>query len=430
MHSAPMAFFTTTDARVTTNRFSQDMTLVDMELPTAAINSLVIYTSCLAQLVLLSVITRYFAIAGPFCAAVMFAIQRAYLRTSRQLRLLDLEAKSPLYSHFHENPYRPFCDPRIEMAELLVLDMTVAGIAVLTVGLAAALQGMVKPGVVGVALVNVMMFSISINLLISSWTSLETSLGAILRIKTFEEDTVSEDLTGEDAKVPMDWPTQGALTFDHVTASYGDEPILALDNLSLSIKLGEKIGICGSSGSGKSTLALALFRMIELSEGTIYVDGQDIKTVPRNIDQFHFNSSVRLNIDPLKRHSDAAILAAFSNVQLEDTIVKKGGIDVLVDEIQLSHGQKQLLSLARALLQSGRIIVLDEVTSSYVVDHETEKTAVDVIRSHFEGRTVMAIAHRLNTILEFDRIAVFDGGKLIELNTPAALLSRDGTFRT
>jgi ABC-type multidrug transport system fused ATPase/permease subunit len=161
---------------------------------------------------------------------------------------LDLETKSPLYSHFIEtlsglstirafgwqtqsesrnigllnSSTRPYLTLLCAQAWLkLVLDLTVAGIAVLTIGTAVALRGVISAGFVGVALVNVMMFSTTISLFISSWTGLEMSLGAILRIKTFEEETPSEDRDGEDFKPPHDWPSQGAVELRHVSASYG-----------------------------------------------------------------------------------------------------------------------------------------------------------------------------------------------------------------
>lgn len=273
--SAPMLFFSTTDSGAILNRFSQDLMLIDMELPIAAINTVATFFLCLAQMALIGVSSKYAAISFPIVLALLFGIQKVYLRTSRQLRYLDLEAKAPLYSHFTDclqglvtlrafgwqhameqknielldHSQRPFYLMfAIQRWLTLSLDMVVAGIAVLLIVLVVALRGStLSAGYVGVALLNVIQFSQSIKLVVTFWTNLETHIGSIQRIKDFTTTVESEDKPGEDQDVPPNWPSKGAINFNSVSAAYRpSEPVLT--DVSLTVKAGEKVGICGRTG--------------------------------------------------------------------------------------------------------------------------------------------------------------------------------------
>lgn len=245
--SAPMSFFAATDAGVTINRFSQDLQLIDMDLPLAALNTFATFVLCIAQLALVAVGSAYTAIAFPFLFAALWVVQHVYLRTSRQLRFMDLEAKSPLYALFTESvaglatlrafgwstvlkqrfyalldrSQRPFyLLYAVQRWLTLVLDMFVAGIAVLLIIIVTQLRGTLPPGLIGVALVNVILFSQNLKLLLMFWTNLETHIGAIARIKSFTTHTVSEHEPQEDQPPPSTWPSRGCITFDHVSAGY------------------------------------------------------------------------------------------------------------------------------------------------------------------------------------------------------------------
>ncbi|KAL4782982.1 P-loop containing nucleoside triphosphate hydrolase protein [Aspergillus varians] len=461
--SAPMLFFSATDSGSILNRFSQDLQLIDMELPIAAINTFATFVLCLCQMIFMGIASKYAAISFPFVLLIVYSIQKIYLRTSRQLRHLDLEAKAPLYSHFtdslgglatlrafgweqslQEKHYqlldrsqRPFyLLYAVQRWLTLTLDLVVAGIAVLLIVLVVMLRGKISAGYVGVALLNVIMFSQSIKLLVTFWTNLETHIGSIQRVKSFTKTVQSEDLPTERDPVPPGWPAEGNIEFMSLSAEYrASEPIL--NNVTLSIKAGEKIGICGRTGSGKTSLIMTLFRMIDLSSGTITIDGLDLTRLPRQEIRARLNGvsqspllikgSVRLNANPAATSttSDQTILNALKSVNLHTKVLENGGLDADIDDLHLSHGQKQLFCLARAILRPGNILVLDEATSN--VDTKTDEIMQRVIREKFGSHTVLTIAHKLDSILDYDKVVVLEEGQIIETGLPYDLLLEEGS---
>ncbi|KAL8722266.1 MAG: hypothetical protein Q9225_001213 [Loekoesia sp. 1 TL-2023] len=462
--SAPMSFFATTDTGITLNRFSQDLQLIDMDLPIAALNFFTAFMLCVAQIILIGVSSVYAAVSFPIWIIVLYFIQKYYLRTSRQLRFLDLEAKSPLYSQFTEmmaglttvrafgwqhalekknrflldQSQRPFYLLfAVQRWLQLVLDLLVAAVAVMLMILVVELRGFLSGVYVGVALLNVILFSQHLKLVLQYWTMLETHIGAVARVRNFSSTVPTEDGPDENGSVPKDWPAQGAIELRSVDASY-DNARKVLKGLTLSVQAGEKIGICGRTGSGKSSLIMAIFRMIELKGGSITIDGVDISTIPRKEvrsriiglpqDVFLLNGTVRLNIDPYKQASDQAIIGALQDVRLWNNISEKGGLDAEIDAINLSHGQKQLFCLAQALLRPSSILILDEATSS--VDDVTDSLIQRIIRQKFAKHTIIAVAHKLDTVIDFDKVAVLDNGVLKEFDSPHTLLAReDSRFR-
>lgn len=271
---SPMSFFSTVDTGVTLNRFSQDLMLIDMELPITALNTFATFMLCIAQMVLIAVAAPYAAISFPVVSISVYFIQKFYLRTSRQLRFLDLEAKSPLYTQFNEileglatirafgwqsfveekakdlldRSQRPFYLLfAVQRWLTLVLDFVVAAVATILIVLVVALRGKLSAGYVGVALLNVVMFSQSIKLLITFWTQLETHIGSVARIKSFTDDPLAEDKDTEDHVPPFNWPSQGKIDFNDITAYHrAGEPVV--QDFSMSIQPGEKIAIVGRTG--------------------------------------------------------------------------------------------------------------------------------------------------------------------------------------
>jgi ATP-binding cassette, subfamily C (CFTR/MRP), member 1 len=457
------------------------MTLIDNDLPYSVTDFTLSLSSGFMSAVLMCVSAGYFAATIPPVLLLMWVLQKFYLRTSRQMRLLDLEAKSPLLSQFIESLsglvsirafgwasifeeqnlqlldvsqkpyYLLFC---IQRWLELVLDLTVTGLAVILMVLVVKLRSEVGSGFVGLAILNVITFSQVLSQIIRNWTMLETSIGAISRVRTFTATTANENGPEETSVLPKgtvqtgaggtaSWPFHGAIELCNVSASYkaNDTSNQVLRGVSLSIRAGEKVGICGRSGSGKSSLLSTLFRMLEVAPGSsITIDGVDITRVSRQDlraalnaipqEPFFIRGSVRANADPSGCKTDDEITTALRRVELLDVIQSKGGLDADLDAEFFSHGQRQLFCLARALLRGsggGHIVVLDEVTSS--VDVKSDALMQRVIREQFADCTILAVAHRLDTILDFDRIALMKEGQLVECDTPKALLSRDSAFK-
>ncbi|XP_044715562.1 ABC transporter domain-containing protein [Hirsutella rhossiliensis] len=401
---APMGFILRTDTGTLINRFSQDMQLVDLSLPGALVNTSYRFAGCLGVAALAIVALPYFAAVIPLMAGVLYFLQRFYLRTSRQLRLLELESKAPLYSHVLET-----------------ID-----------------------GMISIALVNLMTFGESLAGLITVWTELETSLGAVSRVKTFSEDTAQEVDPGE--RPPSGWPAQGSLTFDNWSASYHEYANTPRIKITASILPGQKVAVCGRTGSGKSSLISSVLGMVNGSGGRIVLDGIDLSTLPRddirkNVtcvtqDPFLFSGSVRLNLDPLAESSDDEMRASLERVALWTTLQRGAGDDELtaaraldseMNDLRLSHGQAQLFCLARAMLRKSPLIMLDEPTSS--VDATTESEIQKIVAMELQNSTVIMVTHRLSGISAFDRVAVLDQGVMVEYGPPDELLAiRNGAL--
>ncbi|KAG9690493.1 putative multidrug resistance protein, partial [Aureobasidium melanogenum] len=404
----------------------------------------------------------FLAVAATTAFAENFA-QHAYLKTSRQLRYLDLENKSPLFTHFTETSeglttirafgwqdeamsknnetldnsqksyYMLLCAQRWLG---LVLDLIVAALAVMVVSLAVELRSTTEAGLLGVALNNILSFSQALSSVIPAWANLETSLGSIARVKSFVSTTPSEINTNETATPPPNWPTCGSIQLCNISVKYGDRKH-ALESVSLTINHGEKIGICGRTGSGKSTLINAILRIAPTQTGTIIIDDIDISKLQPNIlrselivvpqDPSTLPGTVRYNIDPLGKSSDAVIKTACEKVGIWSALDSRGGLEAVLLDHPLSQGEQQLLCLARGMLKKSTILILDEATSS--VDGNIDLQLREVIKEHFADCTVISVAHRLDTVLSSDRIVLLDEGRVLEIDTPDNLLARDSMFR-
>ncbi|RDW80787.1 p-loop containing nucleoside triphosphate hydrolase-12 [Coleophoma crateriformis] len=459
---APLAYFSATDGGDVSNRFSQDLELVDMGFPTSLIGTTVAFLSCIAQVGVVIYGSSYIAAAVPGMVVLLYYIQLFYLRTSRQLRLLDLEAKAPLLSHFMETihglvtvrafgwtekftyqnsgllersqrpVYQFYCAQRWLN---LTLEMTVAFLAIILVSIAVTTKSS-SGAKIGLALVSIVGFGVSLKGLVYNWTALEIAMAAISRIRQFAIDTSSEDQPGENRTLPPDWPHQGMVTFQNVSSAYSPTSHLVLNGLSFSVKPGAKLAICGRTGSGKSSTIATLLRLIDLRCGSIIVDGVDISTVVRQElrsklitlpqEPFYYHATIRENLDIRKEFSDKELLEVLDAVEMREVIDKKGGLDAMANEDLLSHGQSQLLCLARAILRPNKILILDEATSS--VDKETEAKMVAILKERFQDRTVICVAHNLNTIMDYDEVIVLEEGRIVEQGKPSKLALEPSIF--
>ncbi|CZT50852.1 related to multidrug resistance-associated protein [Rhynchosporium secalis] len=463
VQNAPLSFFTSTDVGQVVNRFSQDLAVIDSELPLAALiltNNLV---TAIIQAILICVSTAYFAAAIPFIVLVVYVIQKFYLRTSRQLRLMDLEAKAPLYSNFLETlsglvtirafgweknmeqrsmllldaSQRPFyllyC---VQRWLALVVDLMVAVLAVILVAIIVRFRHRMEQGFAGVALVNIMSFSMILSVVVQFWTAIETSVGAVSRIQTFVNSTQNENILGECQEIPSGWPYEGNIVLADISAAYSQDLDPALSNISISITAGQRLGICGASGSGKSSFVALLFHMLNIQHGSIKIDGIDITKISRQKlreslsvipqDPVFLKGTIRQGLDPLDLANECAAETALRKVGLWAIVSEAGGLDAPMEpEDLLSHGQRQLFCLARAMLRSSKILVVDEATAS--VDLQTDELMQRIISEEFKEYTIIAVAHRLQTIRHYDRIAVFGNGKLVEYGEPDVLLADGGS---
>ncbi|CAG2005581.1 unnamed protein product [Fusarium graminearum] len=457
---APMSYFESVDIGTITNHFSQDMEKVDLEIPLTGVQALFAFTSALVQLVMLSIGTKWMAITFPFIIAILAIIQRQYLKTSRQLRLLDLEAKSPLYSHFTETlsglaTIRAFgthkqCQSinteRLDCSQgpfyllycaqrwlTLVLNLVIGAMAILMMGVTIKLRGSTGAGYIGLAFVNLTTFSQSIQSLLTWWTMMEASIGAVHRVQQFEKETPQEDVLGQVTSPPHSWPKAGLIELKELSASYLSSVSPVLRNVTFTVQPGQKVGICGRTGSGKTSLILCLQRMIKINSGSILIDGLNTSHVPAKTlrerlicipqDALIFNGTVRLNLDPQSSFTDKQLQDNLRRVELWDLISSKGGLDATMQDGLLSHGQLQLFCLSRVLQKKSPIVILDEVSSS--ADEESQRLISKIIREDFKDRTVISIAHRLQQIADFDIILVFSQGQLVEQGSPEDLLGRD-----
>ena len=266
-------------------------------------------------------------------------------------------------------------------------------------------------------------------------TELENKMNAVERVLQYSK-LESEGPFETDVKPDKNWPSRGEIELDDLSVEY--KPGLpVLKHLNCTIRPHEKVGIVGRTGAGKSTFITALFRTMEPSSGRILIDGVDITTIGLTdlrsklsiIPQTPqlFVGTVRYNLDPFEEHDDESLWRVLKMVKLKKYISSlDGGLSSAVEEngSNFSVGQRQLLAMARCLLRETHVLLLDEATAA--VDVETDALLQRMIRKNFAEKTVLTIAHRLNTIMDSDRIMVLDSGKIVEFDTPWKLLSKVG----
>ncbi|KAI8260581.1 ABC transporter [Colletotrichum sp. SAR11_239] len=461
--SATFAFFSKTDNGEILNRFSEDMQLLDMDLPSNLLNYTSTGVTILAKVIILVVFSQYLGATLPFLCAILYLLQRFYLQTSRQVRLLGIEAKAPLYTHFSESvtgvatirafgwqeqyqernynhvdeSQRPsYTQGCIQAWLTFVLNLIVAVLAVILVVIVVTWHHKFTAGSVGVSLVMIIGFSEVLARLIQSWTKLESSIGAVARVRRFVSDTETESAFGRGTP-PENWPQTGAVTFSDLVASYGSDASPVLKKLSLAIGGGQHVAICGRSGSGKTSLIMTLLQMTDIKEGRIDIDGVNvsnllqselrasINVIPQ--DPFLMPGTIRFNLNPYGNSlDDDRLVETLGRVGVWSLVQDQGGLDAEMNVNAWSAGQKQLLCLARAMLRQSKVLILDEAMSS--VDSETEAIMQDIVDSDFRDCTVLAVMHRLKHVTHYDKVALLGDGRLLEFDTPGSLISGETQF--
>uniref|UniRef100_A0A674F7E0 ATP-binding cassette sub-family C member 10 n=1 Tax=Salmo trutta TaxID=8032 RepID=A0A674F7E0_SALTR len=463
---ATVTFFDTTPLGRILNRFSSDLYSVDDTLPFFLNILLTNIFGLLGMLVVMSYGLPWFLVALLPLGLLYHRTQHFYRHTSRDLKRLCSLTLSPVYSHFSETLsglallYLSRTSPRFEeenerrleqnqrclflsnaAMQWLDIRLQMIGVVVVTgISVIAVFQHQFKsidPGLVGLSLSYALSSTGLLSGLIFNFTQTEMQLVSVERTEEYST-TLPTEPQHSNPQVPTSWPEQGWVEFRGAVLSYREGLPNALDGVSLVVRPGEKVGVVGRTGSGKSTLFLALFRMVELNQGQILLDGVDtsqvglaqlrskLAIIPQ--DPFLFSGTVRENLDPCGHHPDSRLLEALEHCHLSPVINRIGGLGAEVGEQgkSLSLGQRQLLCLARALLTEANILCIDEATAS--VDQKTDKLLQQTIREKFQDKTVLTIAHRISTIMDSDRVLVMHSGKVVEFDTPADLCQRDDSI--
>lgn len=467
---APMSFFESTPTGRVINRFSNDMLTVDQTIP-AAFNELITYLGrlCSTLFIILWGLPMFGVLVVPLLWLYV-RFQRYHLRTSRELkRLQSLSAGEALSflkdtiagvatirSHQQQGRFVSGYQRRIDdvsranslyvcserwlalRLELIgsVMILFTAGLTILSL----SYGKMLSAGVCGLMMSCVLQITVVLNYAVQSTTVVESSIISVERILEYSDLNKEGSQCAVSRSVPAAWPTEGTIQFRQYSTRYQSAPGLILKNLNISIKARERVGIVGRSGAGKSSLLLALFRTLEATTGTIEIDGIDISkihlselrtrlcVIPQ--DPIVFEGTIRSNLDPMQIHDDTEIWTALCHARLKPVVDSlPGGLDAYIaeDGSNLSQGQRQLISLARAILSRARILVLDEATAS--LDMQTDRYIQETLRSDlFSNHTIVAIAHRLESVMDYDRILVMDGGEVAEFDTPQNLIERRGMF--
>ena len=312
-------------------------------------------------------------------------------------------------------------------------------VVVCVVGAVLAMDGKIEFGVIVAFMMYIRLFTQPLSQFAQAFQNLQRCAAASERVFGFLEEPEMEDETGKQALLGASGkPVRGDVEFSHVKFGY-DPSKTIINDFSASVKSGQKVAIVGPTGAGKTTMVNLLMRFYEISGGSIAIDGVDTKSVPRwNVhDQFSmvlqdtwvFRGTVRENIAYSKPDvTDKQIEDACKAVGLHHYIMSlPNGYDtVLDDKATLSQGQKQLLTIARAMVEDAPILILDEATSS--VDTRTEELIQKAMDALTVDRTSFVIAHRLSTIRDADMILVMNHGDIVESGTHEELLAKGGFY--
>ncbi|BFZ19578.1 hypothetical protein BsWGS_22617 [Bradybaena similaris] len=457
---SPMSFFDTTPGGRIVNRFSRDIEVIDNTLPATLKQTFggiirvlsTIITICYGVPIFLSVMVPI--------AILYVLIQMVYIATSRQLRRIDSTTRSPIYVHFSETlsgaaSIRAYGVQERFIAEskrkvdhnfkfyfagiatntwLSFLLQFLGNLIVLAAAIFAVSSRSIGTGVVGLAVSYATQMTGALEWLVNMMSEVEINIVSVERVKEYTETQQEAAWILPHHRPNKAWPEHGYVTFDAYQTRYRPGLDLVLKDVTCNIKGGEKIGIVGRTGAGKSSMTVALFRIIEAAGGKIVIDGEDVSAMGLHDlrskltilpqEPVIFSGTLRMNLDPFDRHNDAEIWDALEHAYLRDFVAGLSqGLDYQCGEggSNLSVGQRQLVCLARTLLRKTKILVLDEATAA--VDFETDELIQKTIRTEFKDSTVLTIAHRLNTILDYDRIMVLDKGKIKEFDSPSTLLA-------
>jgi ABC-type multidrug transport system fused ATPase/permease subunit len=467
-----MKFFDTTPLGRIINRFSRDVDTLDNNLSDTLRNFLLFSGQIVAVFVLTIACFPFFAIALG-ALTLLFAVSvRYYLASAREVKRFEAVLRSHVFTRFTESidgiptirayglveQFSNLLKRTIDEMDgayfltfanqswLSIRLDAIGNLMVLIIGILVVTSRLsVDPSISGFVLSYFMSVVQYLQYSVRQYAEVQNSMNSVERLH-FYGNEIEQEAATETANLRSTWPEEGKIVFQDVEMRYRKDLPLVLHGFSAQIKAGERIGVVGRTGAGKSSLISTLFRMTELSGGFITIDGLDIskiglKTLRSRLtiipqEPTLFRGTIRSNLDPFDSHSDLELWSALRQAGLtgegQNSIGTKGErvkLDARVDEGggNFSLGQRQLLALARALVRSSQIIVCDEATSS--VDFDTDRRVQQAMIEGFKGKTLLCIAHRLKTVIGYDRICVLDAGKAVEFDTPLTLWKKGGIFR-
>ncbi|XP_066999039.2 ATP-binding cassette sub-family C member 4 [Anabrus simplex] len=454
---ATMRFFDTNPVGRILNRFSKDTGLMDESLPTSLLLFVQINLVMIGILVMIAISNYYMVVFIIVIGAVFWWTGAAFLSLARFIRRLEGIKRSPVFSHvtdtlnglvtiraseainivnetfyIHQDQHSSSWSLVLSINTALGLWLDIISgifITIVTVSFHVIGKENVSGASVGLAISQSLILTGMLQygvLMLTEVVSQSVSVERILQYRNLDSEPPLESTP--DRKPPETWPQKGRIEFHDVVLRYGKDDSPVLKNLNFIIEECQKVGVVGRTGAGKSSLLAALFRLANI-EGKILIDNIDtgtiglhdlrrcISIIPQ--EPVLFSATMRYNLDPFGDFPDDALWTALEEVKLKSAVQS---LDWMVTEGggNLSVGERQLVCLARALLRKNRILVLDEATAN--VDLETDSLIQRTIRRKFINCTVLTIAHRLNTIMDSDRVLVMDGGRMAEFDHPHVLL--------
>ncbi|XP_077984677.1 ATP-binding cassette sub-family C member 5-like [Glandiceps talaboti] len=467
---SPMSFFDTTPSGRILNRFSRDQDEVDVQLPSSL--DLLLNRSIAILFYAISIIIVFPWILVAFIPfGFIFVLTGKYFRHAlRDMKRLESVSRSPWFSQITATvqglPTIHAYNKKEECFKLFTEQVDVNAVAnylfniiirwnavrlnlistlttFCTALFAVLTHGKISPSYSGVAMTSAMLMSGIFQLSVRLASEVEARFTSVERLYYYIMNLSSEApriLKGH--RPPDEWPKHGKVQVERLKICYREKLPLALKGVTFNVKPMEKIGIVGRTGAGKSSLCLSIFRLMEAASGTIWIDDIDISTIgledlrsrlsiiPQ--DPVLFVGTIRYNLDPFDHYSDDIIWDALEKCYLKDMVTQLDGrlaAPVVENGENFSVGERQLICMARALLRNSKILMLDEATAS--IDTKTDSLIQQTIRDAFKDCTMLIIAHRLNTVLNCDKILVMDSGKVVEFDKPSVLLANhNSTFST
>ncbi|KAK9487533.1 hypothetical protein V1527DRAFT_460806 [Lipomyces starkeyi] len=494
MRAKPRFFDSTPVGRII-NRFSKDIESIDREVAVDALSFIHSILSVGVIIGVISVIVPAFLLIGVVISIIFFLINLFYLQSSRELKRMQSVTRSPIYQHFGEtlvgiSTIRAYGYEQRFIADSMdkvdtnsrpywimwALNRWMCYRTDISGGLVSFFAGVfvmlsrnkIDSGLAGLILTYAISFTENMFWVVLLYATNEMNMNSVERIDEFLAIEQEAPDIVPDHRPPPNWPSSGAISVTDLSLRYAPELPSVIKGISFDVEPCSNIGIVGRTGAGKSTIASAFFRFLEADTGKIIIDGIDISTIGlRDLrqgltiipqDPTLFTGTVRSNLDPFNNYSDHDIFTALRHVHLINEIPgeepeasgssrNSDGLTIAEREARdmnvfyrldspvtegggnLSQGQRQLMCLARSLLRSPRIILLDEATAS--IDYHTDAQIQETIRTEFSQTTILTIAHRLRSIIDYDKILVLDAGLIKEYDHPHVLLQQqDSIFRS